>query len=162
MVLISTPDSKPFADKYGFDLVSFTNDVNVLEEIREAFKKVGESTGYRGLIETGKMLTRTGKLLWDNLPDIVATCKLDGLLIDQIFSAPMVRAEELKIPYVMVSNALMLWNDPYCPPVFTFSKYRPDFLGKLRHVFLTYVMNHILEFMIRTPGSECPRRLECL
>ncbi|GAB4238125.1 MAG: hypothetical protein Kow00121_65080 [Elainellaceae cyanobacterium] len=76
---------------------------------------------------------RAAAVLCRDLPQTIQQLGIDALIVDQNEPAGATIADHLQIPFVTVSNGLMMHREPDIPPVFTLWPYRSRQWARLRN-----------------------------
>jgi zeaxanthin glucosyltransferase len=101
--------------------------------------------GAKALRFTIDLFTRLGIACLAELPDLLLTDKVDALIVDESIYHGGSIADALNLPYITLSNALLLLPERGIPPFFTTWGYANTFLTRLR----TRAMWEILRFAVR-------------
>ncbi|ELR97084.1 glycosyltransferase [Gloeocapsa sp. PCC 73106] len=78
------------------------------------------------------------RVVFRDLPTLIANNPVDLLLVDQVEPAGRAIAEYLNLPFITICNALALNREASIPPVFTPWSYQETLIGQLRNQIAYY------------------------
>jgi zeaxanthin glucosyltransferase len=107
---------------------------------------------------TVEIIARRTAACLREVPAMMREDKIDLLLVDQVCREGSTIAEELRIPYVVLCNALMLHFEPDVPPFCTAWRYKPSLWRRLRNRAFDRLLHRIAR-PLRAPINERRRRL---
>ena len=133
VTVIGGEQSRAFAERRSLGYEPLGQASGLAAEIASGWRAVGRLGGIGSIRETGKVLSLSARMIFDDLPGVLARNKFDGLVIDQVSPAAVVVAERQRVPFVIACNALALVYDPNLPPPNFAWRYRPDAIGRWRN-----------------------------
>ena len=131
--LVCSPEGKPKADSCGLELLPIGVPEHESGRAAAARARLGEMKGFAALRYTGKLLTEIATLTLRDVPPLLKSCGVEGVLVDQISPAGAAAADVLGLPFVVVCNAMAMHQEPGVPPGVTPWPYRAGVLGRLRN-----------------------------
>ncbi|MBL1262687.1 glycosyltransferase [Methylomicrobium sp. RS1] len=117
----------------GFEVRPLGGTLFAADEFQAEIQKLGLLQGRAALKHTFALSARSAVAIMANGPLEVRTAGVHALLVDQVTSAGGTVADELGLPFVTVSNALLLNSDPLVPPFFTHWQPRDTWWARLRN-----------------------------
>jgi UDP:flavonoid glycosyltransferase YjiC (YdhE family) len=90
-------------------------------------------SGYKALRHTRERLIRGIGLLIRQVPAMLRDDRIELMLVDQISMGGGTASELAGLPFLTISNALMVNRDELAPPFFTSWRYRTDWIGRWRN-----------------------------
>lgn len=114
-----------------------------LETLEQQYEKLGKMSGSEGLKFTIELLLTETKMLFNNLPAAIKSAGIEALIVDQISTAGGTIADQVKLPYVTVCNALLINREAGVPPYFTHWGYNQAIWAKLRNQVGNLFLNRI-------------------
>lgn len=90
-------------------------------------------TGFAGLKFTGAVLAKDTRIVLRDLPAVLKSHGVTGVVCDQVVPASGTAAEMLGLPSVVVCNALAMQQEPAVPPPPLPWSHRPGWMGRLRN-----------------------------
>ena len=90
-------------------------------------------SGYKALRHTRSRIIWGVELLIRHVPAMLREDCIDLMLVDQVSMGGGTAAELAGVPFLTISNALMVNRDELAPPFFTSWQYRPDWIGRSRN-----------------------------
>jgi zeaxanthin glucosyltransferase len=117
----------------GFEVRPLGGTLFAADEFQAEIQKLGLLQGRAALKHTFALSARSAAAIMTNGPLEVRTAGVHALLVDQVTSAGGTVADELGLPFVTVSNALLLNSDPLVPPFFTHWQPRDTWWARLRN-----------------------------
>jgi len=127
--------AKSITERASLDLCQLGKDDFLALQIESEFEKLGSVSGFRSMMQTGKISGYMAKLHLKYLPQVLRHRSFDGLVIDQLSPAACLIAERQALPFVIACNALAMHWDPFVPPPPLPWGFRTDVLGRLRNHF---------------------------
>ncbi len=109
------------------------------------YQKLGKMDGLAGLKFSIDFFKKETEMLLNNAPEAVRSAGIDALIVDQTSLAVGAIADQLKIPFVTVCNALLINREPSVPPYFTNWPYQNTPWANLRN----RAGNALLEYLTR-------------
>jgi MGT family glycosyltransferase len=125
--------SRVYAERRSLGYESLGQASGLAAEIASGWLAVGRLGGIGSIRETGKVLSLSARMIFDDLPGVLEECPFDCLVIDQLSPAAVVVAERRRVPFVIACNALAMVYDPHLPPPNFAWRYRPDAVGRWRN-----------------------------
>ncbi|MFY1690321.1 glycosyltransferase [Plantactinospora sp. WMMB782] len=144
VTLYSLPDAapKPYVAEFGFvPLGEREFPAGALARFSEEMGRLRGLAAIRFMVRT---YVREVDVLLRDLPPLLATAGLDGLLVDQVYGAANSVAERLDLPAVTVCNALALNTEPGVPPFMTAWPYHDSAAARLRNRLGYRVMDRVI------------------
>jgi MGT family glycosyltransferase len=133
IVFYTIVDAAEKIEKAGFACRPYAEADLPAGTVASRYEELGELKGRRALRHTVDLVkTRVTAGLRD-LPKMVRDDRIDGLVVDQLCVAAAVVARSGGFPYVTLSNALALNQEPDIPPFFTTWRYSRRFLARWRN-----------------------------
>jgi zeaxanthin glucosyltransferase len=117
----------------GFEVRPLGGTLFPADEFQAEIRKLGLLQGRAALKHTFALSARSASAIMANGPLAVRAAGIDALTVDQVTSAGGTVADELGLPFVTVSNALLLNADPIVPPFFTHWQPRDTWWARLRN-----------------------------
>src|SRR5258706_9266010 len=103
----------------GLGFAAFGEREFPLGSAAELYAELGKRKGIAAMKYIIDWFTREAAVLMAEVPGALRAAGVDMLLVDQTTPAAAAVAEHLDLPYVVVSNALLLNREPGIPPFFT-------------------------------------------
>jgi len=111
--------------------------------VADYYKRLGEMKGMKAVRFTIDLVKKRTVAGLRDLPGLMRDDRIDGVVADQLMVAAAVVARSEDIPYVTVSNALALNQEPLAPPVFTTGQYGNGIAYLLRNRIKYEVYNRM-------------------
>ncbi len=108
----------------GFEIVALGGTIFPSDQYRAEFERLGSLQGRPALKHTLSIGARAADAILEVGPNVVHAAGVTALLIDQASFPGGTVADQLKLPFATVCNALLLHPDPIVPPYFTHWKPR--------------------------------------
>lgn len=147
--LAGSPRARPKADACGFDLLP----VGVAEHdsglTQRMVDQLAEMKGLAALKHTVGMLRDAVTVALRDLPGLLRQSSVDAAVVDQVSPAGAAVADALRLPQVVVCNALALHQEAGVPPPLVGWPYRPGPLGRLRNTFGNMLLRVVARDMRR-------------
>jgi zeaxanthin glucosyltransferase len=99
------------------------------------YEHLGALHGLSALRYVVAWFAREAAVLLDEVPGVLRAAGVDLVLVDQATLAAASAAEHARVPFVVVSNALVLNREPGIPPFFTTWPYSTSLPARLRNHF---------------------------
>jgi zeaxanthin glucosyltransferase len=135
-------------------------------EFQAELQRLGLLQGRAALKHTFALSARSAAAIMTNGPAAVRAAGVTALLVDQVTSAGGTVADELGLPFVTVSNALLLNPDPIVPPFFTHWLPKDTWWARLRNRIAWDRLNQLYTPVIsqiqarrRKLGLSVPKRI---
>jgi zeaxanthin glucosyltransferase len=103
----------------GFEIVPLGGSVFPPDQYRDWLQRLGSLQGRAALKHTFAMGARAAEAVLEVGPTVARAVGLTALLVDQASFPGGTVADQLRIPFATVCNALLLHSDPIVPPFFT-------------------------------------------
>jgi zeaxanthin glucosyltransferase len=133
VTLFARPDAEPKARAAGLGFQAVGARAFPRGSIQPLVDRLGALEGWSALRFTLRMFRDSARAFLDDGPARLGGAGLDGLLIDEVCGAAEAVADEQRLPYVTICNALALASDPALPPpIFTW-RYHPGAAARLRN-----------------------------
>ena len=131
--LVGSPWAQAKADACGFEFLPVGIPEHQSGEAQAEFDALARMKGLAALRFTAYLLQRATTIFLRDAPDQFRARSVQGVIVDQVSPAGAALADVLKLPFVMVCNALAMHQEPGIPPGVLTWRYRPGFLGRLRN-----------------------------
>lgn len=99
------------------------------------FEKQGSLSGLESLRYTMDWVTDISSAFLQEAPAAIKAAGVEALLVDQVSPEGGTIAEGIKLPFVSVASAILVYQDLSVPPYFTLWGYSPAWWAKLRNLF---------------------------
>jgi zeaxanthin glucosyltransferase len=119
------------AANFGFRAIGETE--LPIGSLRQLEERRGRLSGVAALKDTLKKVERKTRVILQDAPAIIKSENIQALLVDQCSPVGGTVAEFLDIPFISLSNALPLNQEPGVPPAFTSWQYNSTWSAKLRN-----------------------------
>ncbi|MCH8828748.1 MAG: glycosyltransferase [Planctomycetes bacterium] len=126
-------DGKQQVTDAGLDFHAIATDAFPLGHWPQAMELLGKLSGWWALRFTLHNYRKLAGAIVRDAPDAIRDLQIDGLLIDQTYSAGGAVAEYVDLPFVTICNALMLNVEAGVPPIVTPWRYRRGWWARLRN-----------------------------
>ncbi|HEY3937407.1 MAG TPA: nucleotide disphospho-sugar-binding domain-containing protein [Bryobacteraceae bacterium] len=133
VTLFHMPDLADRAQEEGLEFVAVGESDHPRGSLPDSLRQLGKLHGLAALRFTIDAVRRTTEMLCREAPAAVRTASVDFLLVDQVEPAGGSVAEHIGIPFVTISNALLLNREPDVPPPFTGWSYQPGAWARIRN-----------------------------
>jgi len=133
VTLLAIPDGRAKALAAGLDFEPIGAAEYPEGSTRALFARLGELSGPAAFRETVSHFQRATSVVLRDAPPALRRLGVEALLIDQTSFGGASIAQALELPFVSVSCALLLNQDPDVPPANTGWRYRPGRWGRLRN-----------------------------
>jgi len=117
----------------GFEIVSLGGSVFPAEQYQAEFQKLGSLQGRAALKHTLAIGARAADAMLEVGPAVVRAASVTALVVDQASFPGGTVADQLRIPFATVCNALLLNPDPAVPPYFTHWQPRDVWWARIRN-----------------------------
>lgn len=120
--------------------------------LNDSVRELGKLSGLAALRYTIRAVKNTTAMLCEFLPAAIRVERVDALIVDQMEPAGAAVAESLGIPFVSVSNALLINREPDIPPPFSPWRYESQQRGiaRLRNRFGYWCSDMLTRSVTRT------------
>jgi UDP:flavonoid glycosyltransferase YjiC (YdhE family) len=133
VVAIEPLDSEDLVRNAGLDYEPIGRDIFPPGALRAHYARLGEAQGLAAMRFLLAHYPIKARMIFGEGPDLVRRLGLDILLVDQVEVAWACVADHLRLPFITVSNALLLDHEPAVPPFFTGWPYRDTALAGIRN-----------------------------
>jgi MGT family glycosyltransferase len=99
----------------------------------QMLKRIGSLAGMTAVNATVEHFQQTVQMELAEIPDVLRALSVDALLVDQACFSGGTIAQELDIPFISVSCALLLNWESSIPPVSTGWRFDPSIVGRWRN-----------------------------
>lgn len=143
VTLISAPLGLRFAEREGLEFYGLWKDE--VEEFEDLNKELAGESGIQAVHQTGFLLKRGAQLMLRDLPVAIDKLKVDALLIDEvIYWAASTVADDKKVPYGTIANALALMHVWDGPPIVTTWQFSTSWWEQLRNRVTAWALRAII------------------
>lgn len=149
VTLLGSSRARPFVENAG---LGWTPVADVAELIA-GWDELGELSGLAAVKLTGRLVKQNAMTTRNELPAAISSHQIDALLVDQFAPAGAVIAEELRLPYVVVCNALACHFHSTVPAPPMNLSHRTGRLARLRNRFGNWTIHTLLN---RFAGANDP------
>jgi MGT family glycosyltransferase len=133
VTVVARPDARRKAEAAGLGFAAIAAEEYPEGAMAAESAELGRLSGLPAIRFTAEMLRRGTAAILRDAPEIIAREKIDALVVDQVAPAGGTVGDRLKLPHVLVCNALALNPDPDVPPGVLPWPYRPGLLGQVRN-----------------------------
>jgi MGT family glycosyltransferase len=131
--LAGSPRARPKAEACGFELLPVGVAEHDSGQTQRAVDRLAELKGLPALQHTVNMLRDAVVVALRDLPGLLRHARVDAVVVDQVSPAGAAAADVLRLPQVIVCNALALHQEASVPPPLLGWPYRPGILGRVRN-----------------------------
>ncbi|HEX6097717.1 MAG TPA: glycosyltransferase [Thermoanaerobaculia bacterium] len=131
--LVGSPRAKPFADEWGFELLTIAVPEYESGEFVNALDQLATLKGLAAMRLTARIFHRHTEVLLRDAPEAVRGAGAEAMIVDQVTLAGATIADALRLPFVVACDALAMNQEPQIPPAVLDWRYRSGFLGRLRN-----------------------------
>jgi len=117
----------------GFQIVPLGGSIFPPDQYRAGLQQLGSLQGRAALKHTFAMSARAADAILEVGPTATRAAGITALLVDQASFPGGTVADELKIPFATVCNALLLHSEPAVPPFFTHWQPQDSWLARTRN-----------------------------
>jgi len=143
VTLFARPDAEAKARSAGLDFQATAARAFPLGSLEPLIEKLGTLEGWAALRFTLKMFRDGARTFLEDGPAQLAAAGLDGLLIDEVCAAAEPVADQQRLPYVTICNALALAPDPALPPAVLNWRYRSGRVARARNRVLWSLLGQL-------------------
>ncbi|WP_254510604.1 glycosyltransferase [Anatilimnocola floriformis] len=133
----------------GFEVLPIGGDLISPAEYRAAMAKLGVLTGRAALKHTFDLAIRGTEVMLAAGPAVIERAGITHMIVDQGSFAGGTVADQLKLPFATVCNALLLHGEPSVPPFFTTWPYRDAWWARLRNRLAWAGLNRLYQPILR-------------
>ncbi|XVV00392.1 glycosyltransferase [Actinosynnema sp. CA-248983] len=133
VIIVSTVDAEHRVSAAGLDFLPVGVDEFPIGSLEEFTARQGTLTGAPAIRLIVGHLRDIARVMFRDLPDLLADLAVDGLVVDQVAPAGGTVADRLCLPFVSVCSFMPLNSERDVPPVMTPWSYLPTPLGRLRN-----------------------------
>jgi zeaxanthin glucosyltransferase len=133
----------------GFECETIGHQRFPLGRLPKELQRLGELSGKQALHHTVSLFREVSRINLREIPEHLRKNPVDALLIDEVSYAGGSIAESFRLPFVTISNALMLREEPCVPPPLTAWSYGSSPISRLRNRLGYFIFNRL-----RKPGIE--------
>ncbi|PSB19946.1 glycosyl transferase family 1 [Phormidesmis priestleyi ULC007] len=126
VILFGVLDMEPKLAQTGIEFHPLGEAAFPLGTITSIHQRLGEMTGLAGFNLTVQWIQNETQMLFNAAPAALQAANIEGLIVDQTILAGGTIADFLKLPFVTVSNALLINREAGVPPFFTDWSYSPS------------------------------------
>lgn len=148
ITLLGVADAKNKAVAAGLDFCPLGNAEFPEGAIEKLLQRLGELNGITALRYTVEIYKQQAEIVLRDAPEAIRKIKAEFLLIDQTIAEGATVAEYLNLPFITISNALILNPEATVPPAFFFWQYDFSVWGIIRNQ-IGYTLTEILGLPIR-------------
>jgi zeaxanthin glucosyltransferase len=131
--LVGSPWAQSKSDACGFEFLPVGLPEHQSGEAQSKLDTLARMKGLAALRLTAQILQRATAIFLRDAPEHFRTRGVQGVIVDQVSPAGSALADVLKLPFVIVCNALAMHQEPGIPPGVLPWRYRTGFLGRLRN-----------------------------
>lgn len=135
VTLIARPDAEDRCRSAGIEFAAIGEREFPKGSMAQVNVQLGTMTTLSALRFTVGLLRQSAEVSIRDIPGVIRSLGIDGLLVDQLTPASCSVAEVLGVPFAHACNALALNLSPDSPPAILPWAYRPGALGRLRNRF---------------------------
>lgn len=157
VTLFGIADTQSNASSAGLDFWMLGYRDYPLGSIKKIHTQLGKLKGLSALQYTLNCLKQEASMRLIETPEAFRKTGVEGLLIDQACPDVSTVAEHLKIPFVTISNALILNQESIIPPPFTAWQYSSSWTAQLRNN-IGYVLSNRIGASYRKVIDEYRRQ----
>ena len=148
VTFLAVPDAKARVETVGLGFRLVGQDEFPLGAIERITQELGQLSGRAAHRFSTQQLKRGEEMWFRDLPDAVREEQVDLLLVDEITRAGGSIANKLDLPFVTVSNAVLMVQDRCLPPWVTSWKYNTRWWGRVRNQFGYAVLNRATKLIL--------------
>lgn len=145
---LTVPDAKASVEAVRLGVRLVGEDEYPLGEIGRITQQLGQLSGRAAHRFTTQQLKRGEQMWFRELPNAVREEKVDALIVDEITRAGGSVADKLGLPFVTVSNAIVMVQDSCVPPWITSWRYGGWWWSRVRNQFGYAVLNRVTKPII--------------
>ncbi len=134
VTIFQIPDLEDAVRRTGLDYQIIGEQTFPPGSYNEHLARLGGLKGLAALRYTIWFFALRSRALFIEAPEAIRKARIDLLLVDEVEPAGATIAEHLGLPYVTLSNALLVYRDANSPPIFTTWLYSRNYLAKMRNV----------------------------
>ncbi len=138
--LIGSPRARSKAEACGFEFLPIGVREHESGDEQKGIDQLASLKGLAALRLTGQLLRDQAAITLRDSVDMVRSAGVQAMVVDQVSPAGAAVADALKLPFVLVCNALALQQEAGVPPAVLGWRYRSDFLARLRNRFGNLVL----------------------
>jgi zeaxanthin glucosyltransferase len=131
--LLGSPRAKPKADACGFGFLPVGIPEEESGEAQANIDRLASMKGLRALRYTGQLLCEQSAIILRDGEQQLRAAGVEAMAVDQVSPAGAALADVLKLPFVLICNAMAMHQEPGIPPGVLGWRYRPGFFGRLRN-----------------------------
>ena len=117
----------------GFEIVPLGGTIFPPDQYRTEFQQLASLEGRAALTHTFSIGARAAEAILEVGPTAARAAGLTALLVDQASFPGGTVADELRIPFATICNALLLHSDPAVPPFFTHWQPQDTMWARIRY-----------------------------
>lgn len=133
VTLLAIADGRAKALAAGLEFAAIGAEEYPEGSTQALFARLGELSGPAAFKATVAHFQQATRVVLRDAPPALRRLGVEALLIDQTSFGGASIAQALELPFISVSCALLLNQDPDVPPVNSGWRYRPDRWGRLRN-----------------------------
>ena len=154
VTVIARPDAERRTHASGLGFAQIAGREFPVGTIRATSDEIGRLKGLRAILATVEMLRRGTAAILRDAPDVVKREGIDALVVDQVAQAGGTVADRLRLPYVIVCNAMAMNPDPDIPPGVTPWAFAPGPLGRARNQFGNALLRWLARPLVREINTD--------
>lgn len=135
ITLVATPGSRSRAEAAGFGFMAIGTVEHDKGVVQRQQARLGQLRGLKAMRFTGVLLRDAERFVLRDAPPLLKAEGVQAIVVDQVSPAGAAIADMLRIPYVVVCNALALNFDSNVPPPVVPWCWRRGWWWKLRNLF---------------------------
>jgi MGT family glycosyltransferase len=162
--VISVADAEEKVTDAGLTFVQIGAETYPLGQTGQVLGRIGALHGMAAVKATVRHFTQTVEMELAELPSVLRDLHVDALLVDQACFSGGTIAQELDIPFISISCALLLNWEISVPPVNTGWRYDPSIMGcgrnQLGKALLDQVARPVVQAVVNYRKKKGLRRLK--
>ena len=134
VTVFQIPDLEDAVRRTGLEYYAIGEQSFPLGRYNQHLAHLGTLKGLAALRYTIWFFAFKSQMLLAEAPEAIRAAGINLLLVDEVEPAGAIVAEYLSLPYVTLSNALVVYANVNCPPIFTSWVYSSSYLAKMRNL----------------------------
>jgi zeaxanthin glucosyltransferase len=143
IVFFQVLDTQAKVRAAGFECRTIGRERFPLGRLAKEFQRLGELSGKEALHHTVELIRESTLINLQEIPEHLRKSPVDALLIDELYYEGGSIAESLRLPFVTISNALILREESGVPPFLTAWKYGASAILCLRNRLGYFFLNRL-------------------
>jgi MGT family glycosyltransferase len=146
--------SRPKLEAAGFQVRAFAEQEFPVDVTRQQLIELAQLGGLKALTHTVEILRRRTAACLRDVPRMAREDRVDALVVDEVSWEGATIAEELGVPFVTVSNALVIHPDETVPPFPTKWRYSTSRLARWRNRLAYRLLTRFARPLLRTVNEH--------